>query len=330
MREQPHYLELLTEEFFMKHYVENRMSFPQIREMLLEQGHNVHVGTIHKYAKKMGIGRTISEGKRNGDEYALDYTVSYLCEPILESIDGFLAGDGSLYIEKRSSIESARLTCGLQYEEFCQYLMSCFSVYSSNCKQHKNVSMSSGTVWTGRTKFHPDLYQQYLRWYPENAEGKRIKSPPKDIRITPKSVMLWYLGDGSVVSQNDIVTIRLSTDAFTKEEVEFLAGKLTEKGIDSYRNNDNRVQVRTAAVPAFFDFIGRESPVECYKYKFDLPEWRFEAKRMSQVAEELGIDYQQLAYMVKIGKIPCYRIKNKGRPRFLPEHISVVKEIFNK
>lgn len=330
MREQPHYLELLTEKFFMEYYVAKKMSFPKIRKMLLEQGHNVHVGTLHKYAKKFNVGRTISEGCRNNDDFSLDYSVSYLCESMMESIDGITIGDGNIQPTKSTKMLVARCRCSLQYEEFCLYMMSHLKYYGSTCKPYKQESMSSGIVWNGQTRFHPDLYQQYLRWYPENAEGKRIKSPPKDIRVTPKSVMLWYLGDGSLTQHDNTVTIRLSTDAFLPEEVEFLANKLTEKGIDSYRNGDNRVQIKTNAVPAFFDFIGRKSPVECYNYKFDIPEWRFEAKRMRQVANELDIDYNQLAYMVKTGKIPCYRASDKGKPRFLPEHISVVKKIFNK
>lgn len=328
MGEQPHYDDLLTYEFFNKYYVEGKMSYPKIRAMLLEQGHNIHTGTLYNYAKKFGIGRTKSEGKRNSDPLALDYNSSYLTEEMMESIDGFLIGDGSIYHEKRCSTKTGRLTCGVQYEEFCKYMMSHFSIYNSIFKQYKCISMSSGFVWNGSTRFHPDIYKQYLRWYPENAEGKRVKRPPADIRITPKSLMLWYLGDGSVVQQNNTVVIRLSTDAFLPEDVEFLATKLTEKGINSFRNNDNRVRIETTSVPAFFDFIGRKSPIECYQYKFDLPEWRFEAKRMSQVAKELGVDYQQLSYFVKIGKIPCYRVSENGRPRFLPEHILVAKDVF--
>ena len=55
MKEQPHYLELLTKEFFEKYYLEQKMSFPKIVEMLSEQGYNIAVGTIYKYYKKLGL-----------------------------------------------------------------------------------------------------------------------------------------------------------------------------------------------------------------------------------------------------------------------------------
>jgi len=328
MREQPHYTSLLTKDFFEKNYIQERMSYPKIREMLLEQGYNIHVGTLYNYAKKLGIGRNRSEAKRNREEDPLDWDTSYITEEVLEYIDGFLLGDGGLQTTYKGKEKISRLTCGVQYEEFCRYLMDGFYSYKHSCSKCKDDHMKSGFVWNGRTRFHPDLYIQLQRWYKKNEKGGSKKQPPDDVRITPKSVMLWYLGDGSLVQVNDTVVIRLSTDGFDKERVEFLAEKLKEKGIDCYRNGDNRIQIRTSAVPSFFKFIGKESPVKCYDYKFELPEWRFEAKRMRKVADELNIDYQRLAYMVKIGKINCYRASENGRPRFLPDHIKEVKKVF--
>ena len=325
-----HHAELLTEEFFTEHYIRRRMSYPKIREMLLEQGHNIHVGTLHGYAKKLGIGRNSSEASINKDKDPLDWNKSYITEEVLEYIDGFLLGDGSIpRKDTRSSSNACRLTCSLQHEEFCKYLMEKFTVFKSSSTRYDRKNMSAGFAWDGRTKFHPDIYIQHQRWYHINEERKWIKSPPRDVRITPRSVMLWYLGDGSCVQKNNTIVIRLSTDSFTKEEVEVLADKLKEKRIDCYRNGDNRIQIKTSAVPDFFRFIGKESPVKCYDYKFKLPDWRYEAKRMKQVATELDIDYQRLAYLVKIGTIGCFRASPKGKPRFLPEHINEVKKAFN-
>jgi len=329
MKEQPHYTNLLTEEFFTEYYIRRRMSYPKIRKMLLEQGHNIHVGTLHSYAKKLGIGRNRSEAKRNREKDPLNWDKNYMTKEVLECVDGFLLGDGGLQTTYKGEAEVSRLTCGVQYEEFCKYLMDNFHIYKSSYSKCIDSHMKSGFVWNGRSRFHPDLYIQLQRWYIKSKDGKSKKQPPDDVRITPKSVMMWYLGDGSLVQKNNTVVIRLSTDGFDKEKVEFLAEKLKEKGIDCYRNGDNRIQIRTSAVPAFFKFIGKESPVKCYDYKFNLPEWRFEAKRMKVVANELGIEYQKLAHLVKVGKISCYRSSEKGRPRFLPEHIAEVKKTFN-
>lgn len=138
--------------------------------------------------------------------------------------------------------------------------------------------------------------------------------------------MLWYLGDGSVVQDNNRIALRLSTDGFAQEGVEFLVSKLEAIGISCHRNGDNRIYVEAKGIPKFFEFIGTKSPVKCYDYKFEVPEWRLESKRMSEVAEMLNVDYSRLAHLVKIGKIPTYRASIKGKPRFLAEHIKCCKQ----
>lgn len=316
MLNEPQYSELLTKEFFENHYIHEKMSYPSIRKMLLSQGYNIHVGTLHKYAKRHGIGRSISESKRT-----LDYNKSYLNENIIEAIDGFLLGDGSIHKNKKV----ARLICGLEHKEFAIYLISCFSIYSSVVHPYKDEGMSSGIQYQGRTKFHPDLFDQYLRWY---QTGSR-KQPPNDIRITPKSVMMWYLGDGSLVQDQNTVTIRLSTDGFSPDRVEFLSAKLRDKSILCHRNNDNRIMIKARGIPAFFNFIGRNAPVRCYEYKFNLPEWRFKAKRLSEVAKDLGVSYNRISHLIKTGRLKCYRASAKGRPRMLPEHIEMAKQLIH-
>jgi hypothetical protein len=190
--------------------------------------------------------------------------------------------------------------------------------------------MKQGFFFQGRSRSHPDFYKQYQRWY-RFRNGKFIKSVPTDVRITPVSVMMWYLGDGSVVHPKDDSTInlRLSTDGFTKDEVDYLVTKLEEIGISCHRNTSNRIMIDASGIPAFFDFIGRKSPVSCYDYKFDLPLWRFESKRMKEVSEELGVDYNRLSHLVKIGKIETFRLSPLGRPRFLVEHINKIREMKN-
>ena len=230
MREQPHYTDLLTKDFFTEYYVRGRMSYPKIREMLLKQGHNIHVGTLYNYAKKLGIGRNSSEAKRNREEDPLDWSISYMTESIIEAIDGFLLGDGCIQLEYRNKTEIGRLSCGVQYEEFCKYLINHFSTYKATSTKYDRESMSFGYIWEGRTRFHTDLYIQRQRWYPKDKnDSTSKKQPPNDVRITPRSVMMWYLGDGSCVQKNNTIVIRLSTDGFDKERVEFLTDKMKKK-----------------------------------------------------------------------------------------------------
>ena len=245
-----------------------------------------------------------------------------------EYIDGFLLGDGCLSIDKRFKRNIARATCSVEHKEFCEYLMNPFEDYHISVNKYESKNMKQGYVFSGRTQYHIDFFEQCLRWY-KYKDGKRYKSVPTDVSITPISVMMWYLGDGSVTQPNEgkRIMVRFSTDGFLKEEVEFLSERMRSIGIKAHRDNDNRIQIDARGIPAFFDFIGRTSPVKCYDYKFNLPTWRLESKRMKDVANELKIDYNRLCYFVKIGRINCYRLSEQGRPRFLPEHINKCRKL---
>lgn len=320
-----HYIKLLTKDFFEKYYINKKMSYPKIRQMLLKEGYNIHIGTLHKYAKKFNIGRNATEARQNWDKRMLDYNKKYINKNDIEFIDGFLLGDGGA----NSSKKSARLQCSVEYKEFCEYLMYPFSHLKVKVKKINFKSMNQGFVFNGRTCFHPDIYQQYLRWYPKNKNGKRYKQPPNDVKITPESVMRWYLGDGTLSQSEDrsTVTVRLSTDSFDKERIDMLVNKLKEKNINCNRTRNNRIRIKTKAIGNFFDFIGHKSPVKCYNYKFDLPEWRLKSKRMKDVCDDLNINYNRLSHLVKNNEVPCFRLSKKGRPRFLPEHIEKIKEM---
>ena len=315
------YTEILNQLFFDKYYVDMQMSFPAISKMFYDRGTPISISTLCKYAKKFNISRSVSEGKRLSQDIYLDYKQTFINESIIEYIDGFLLGDGHIDLSSSKQTLVARLTCGLAYQEFCEYLMLFFNTYNSSCTPYKDKKMSSGIQWQGRTSFHPDLYIQHERWYPQNKK----KQPPQDVRLTPTSVLLWYLGDGSQVQSGNSISIRLSTDGFSPKNNEFLVKKLNELGILCHRNNDNRIYIEAKGIPSFFNFIGKESPIECYKYKFDLPEWRFASKRMREVAEELKIDYNKLSYWVKTKKVSCFRITPNSKPRFLPKHIQEIK-----
>jgi len=317
--------ELASKEYMTKMYVEEKMGLSAIQKKFKEQfGMDVSVGFLSNRLNEFGIYRRTSSEARRIVANSLDWDKTFLTEPIIEAIDGFLIGDGSASVSHNKQI--ARMGCGVQHKEFAEYMKSFFLVYDpSELKFYPDKQERSSGTWDFRTKYHPDLYKRASLWYPANEPRKVV---PVDVRITPISVMLWYLGDGTVIQSNNTCVVRLSTDAFKKDDIEqILIPKLRNVGVNTVRTSENRIRVETRSVPQFFDFIGRTSPITCYSYKFNLPEWRFEAIRMSEAAKILNVDYGRLSYMVKIGRQPCYRIKEKGRPRFLPEHLEVSKSL---
>ena len=195
-----HYQNVLTRKFYEEYYVGKRLSYPKLSKLLLRHGHNISISSISKYARMYGVSRNRSEARRNWDPGSLDYGKSFLNKDLIAVIDGFLLGDGRLACNKRSPTKVARFFCGVEYEEFCRYLMASFGSYDPKITKQSDASMRQGFYWCGLSRFHPDLYKQHERWYRYDANGKLRKQVPDDVCITPESVMMWYLGDGTLIN----------------------------------------------------------------------------------------------------------------------------------
>ncbi len=209
----------------------------------------------------------------------LDYSVSHLSEEVLESIDGFMLGDGHI------SPDSSHLTWSLKYEHFSEYIAHCFSHYDPTCNLYfvKDKRFKKGGVWSysGRTKSHPDLAKQRARWY-----CNKKKAIPEDVAISPKSVLLWYLGDGCLNGVNVI----FSTDSFNKTELEILLSKLKQIGVVAkIQNKRNRIIIQLSYIRSFFDYIGWHSPIRCYDYKFDMPSEIKHCLSTSELSNKLSV-----------------------------------------
>ncbi len=196
-----------------------------------------------------------------GSDYAtLDYGVSFLGQSI-DFIDGFLLGDGHI------SKHNCHMSWSLKHQEFSEFIENRLSQYlpKSSRRFVKDARFKNGGSLStkGNTKCHPDFKLQRNRWYPE---GKKII--PRDVSLSPESVLIWYLGDGL---SNKYSTI-LCTDSFSENEVEFLIKKMKKLGLLCYRRNCKnhpRIVISSSGTKLFFDYIGWTSPVKCYDYKFN-------------------------------------------------------------
>ena len=243
----------------------------------------------------------------------LNIDESYLDEKTIEWIDGFLLGDGSASYTKGTH-KSARFSIGSSEEEWASYAISGLNKYNpskaSSVGWKFRPEKPSRPTFSSATKMHPDISLQAKRWYPN---GKKIV--PLDVRITPISIMLWYLGDGSVGRQMRATNLSLATCGFTPEENnDILIPKLGQLGIRArYGRVKNDIIVCSDSIKPFFDTIGLKSPISCYNYKFEVPQWLF-LKTLKMIIPDKK-ERWRAKYYITSGQIQCQ--KSPGGHYFL-------------
>lgn len=226
------------------------------------------------------------------DQATLDYDKSFLPEK-LDFVDGFLLGDGSI------SKKYSHISWTVKYQEFSEHIkynLQCYQPTSrqkymidSRCKKGGYISNF------GRTKCHPDITAQRKRWYPD---GKKIV--PKDVSLSPESVLIWYLSDGTFIRNQLII---LCTDGFTHEEVFYLVSRLQKIGINCKKTNSHldypRIKILQYSLGSFFKYIGRKSPIKCYDYKFKVDDFIVNQTPSLKAAQQIGIKYHRFNYLAR-------------------------------
>jgi len=237
----------------------------------------------------------------------LDINKTFLKETTIEWIDGFLLGDGSINFKHNEKRLGSRFTIGSSQKEWAEYSMSGLKNYSPIIPNSygKIRKKAPNPIWSSRTLTHPDIVAQSKRWYPlSNGFKKKI---PNDVRITPISVLLWYLGDGSITKYGVSYVVRLATCSFDPIDIDnLLIPKLNAIGIEAIRTKEkNDIKITTQSLNDFFDFIGKKSPIDCYNYKFEYAPW-LSLYRISDVAIN-DREKWRIQYMYKMGKLDCQK-----------------------
>jgi len=236
---------------------------------------------------------------------SLDKGVSFLNENIIEWIDGLMLGDGSIGF-KKPDYKGSRFRLGSSNKEWTSYGTSGLAPYSPRepISYGEITARCPNQIWLSQTLMHPDIVSQAKRWYSGINQTKKV---PSDVRITPISVMLWYLGDGSFHYEPDgnMSILRLATCSFDRNDLETIViPKLNHYNINCYVDNyKNDIHIRSESVKDFFNFIGYKSPISCYDHKFNIPEWL----RLIRLSDIVKDDKQKwmAQYYYKSGQLEC-------------------------
>lgn len=155
---------------------------------------------------------------------------SKLSDIQMQVLQGGLLGDSYLYHYK-NQINSGLAISHTSFDE--EYVKYKYNLYKDFCKSNIKYQCSFDKR-TNKTysKFYfrtqvSDIFTEFRnKWYPNG-----IKIVPKDIDLTPIVCAIWFCDDGSVIrygKNKNRLRLQLATDGFQKEEVDFLAEKLSQ------------------------------------------------------------------------------------------------------
>ena len=268
-------------------------------------GLSVSAGTIYKDIINNNIPLRSKSESVSMATGKLDKNKCFLTEDIVEWVDGLMMGDGYVNFTREGYV-SCRYRLDSSSKEWVQYGMSKLKDYEPNgiTTYNKITEKTPNPIWVSQTLMHPDINSQAVRWY---SGPNRTKKIPFDVRITPISVMLWYLGDGSFHYEpnGNMSILRLATCAFDKKDLnEIIIPKLKSQHIECDADNSkNDIYIHAESIKDFFNFIGWKSPIACYDHKFAVPDW-LKLIRLSEIVKN-DQEKWRAQYYFKQGKIEC-------------------------
>lgn len=196
----------------------------------------------------------------------------------LEVIHGSLLGDGCL---RRSGLWSVNFTKGQSRQDNdgvdkSSYLDWHFVIL----KPISNKVYSGKSILKGKTFYnytfvtHTDetWFQLDQKWYVYDYPNRtRTKVVPADLILTPLTVCVWFMDDGSLDAKNRNAVFCIN--GFTDEECEFLVDRLDKDvGIKSHvihKRNQPLIYVGTGEHKKLIDLIRPHVKWDCFKYKLD-------------------------------------------------------------
>lgn len=209
-----------------------------------------HVTTIENIFRKGRVkARSAQEACRN-----TKLRNCLINEKELSILNGLLLSD--FHIEDGAF--QARLAFGFKHKEFAE-----FCIKSLPCFEWLDVKQCKTTgCWHSKTKFYKELFDLRQQWY---IDRKKIVP---SINVSKETALFWFLGDGMKIKNGSGGL--LCCESFDISYNQALSDQLTILGIKNHVTPSNRIRLSGAkGLESFLQYIGT-SPVECYRYKFEL------------------------------------------------------------
>lgn len=227
-----------------KEYFEKRKSLSEIARSV-----NVCQKTIINNLDRFGLAR----------RPATNVNHVKLSKEASEFLTGELLGDASIVWGNKPT--SAYYTITSKHETYLRWIEAKLLPFGiarrGQLRPYKN---KYGVYWLLQSKYYRDgLSSLRELWYPK---GKKIV--PEGITLTPLTVRMWFIEDGSAFTRSSgKKSVNFCTNGFEKGDTERLAEMLTSVlGVEGVRINKAHgkgyliVINKKAAIKALFDYIG--------------------------------------------------------------------------
>lgn len=184
-----------------------------------------------------------------------------LSDEFMNQFTGFMLGDGYLSNRNKSK-HSAQF---IMRNKHPNYIYNISKVLSSEGIDHtvkvndvKGNFKGSGYSSTVYTKFYTTFTELEGKWYETRDDGTHFKIVPSDLKLTPISLLQWYIGDGYLVNlYGKPERVQICTDRYSDDEVMFLRDCFERDfGIKAQIDwNRRRLRVPKRMLGEFFEIL---------------------------------------------------------------------------
>lgn len=202
----------------------------------------------------------------------------YLDEKQQEIINGSLLGDGCLRVKNRGLLDNACFVkcqskldnAGTNKRSYMEWHYNELLPFSSGISV-----MKRDEEYEFRTRSVEAFTALESKWY-RPSKPKRIKIVPKDIKLTPLSLCVWFMDDGSNYPEKR--QAKIYSMSFTLEENEFLVNKLNnDLGIEAKTQKFKHQHCIYIGPAGYLNLIEAIKPFciwDCFQYKHDLSKYK--------------------------------------------------------
>lgn len=173
-----------------------------------------------------------------------------------EILIGNMIGDGCL--RKRSNETRTRYSHVDKNFEYLEWLKNCF--------EKDNLTFSDIYVLkeSGCFALHSHTFEIFNK-YREMFYPYKKRIVPEEIQLTPIVLRQWYISDGSIATHGGrYISKEIKDPSILLDQLHIIFGS----GV-KYHDSNGKFYFPKNCVLDFLEYIG-ESPVECYKYKWEL------------------------------------------------------------